>query len=113
MSVPRRVLTAVRSPQRESVRDLDVFLPLSYSSSRRRYPVVYMQDGQNLADPERAFAGTWELERAIETLAARGIEVIVVAIPNLGDARIREYTPFVDAKAGGGLDNITVLVASF
>ena len=26
---------------------------------RRRYPTIYMQDGQNLADPERAFAGTW------------------------------------------------------
>lgn len=102
MSVPRRVLPAVRSPQRESVRDLDVFLPPSYGRSRRRYPVVYMQDGQNLADPARAFAGTWELERAIATLAARGIEAIFVGIPNLGEARIREYTPFVDAKAGGG-----------
>ena len=102
MSVPRRVLTAVRSPQRESLRDLDVFLPPSYGRTRRRYPVVYMQDGQNLADPARAFAGTWELERAIETLAGRGIEAIVVGIPNLGEARIREYTPFVDPKAGGG-----------
>ncbi|HET7217268.1 MAG TPA: alpha/beta hydrolase-fold protein [Vicinamibacterales bacterium] len=100
--IPRRILTAVRSPQRDSVRDLDVFLPLSYATTRRRYPVVYMQDGQNLADPERAFAGTWDLEQAIETLAARGIEAIVVGIPNLGDVRIREYTPFVDAKAGGG-----------
>lgn len=102
MSVSRRVLTAVRSPQRGSVRDLDVFLPPSYGRTRRRYPVVYMQDGQNLADAARAFAGTWELERAIETLAARGIEAIVVGIPNLGEARIREYTPFVDTRAGGG-----------
>jgi predicted alpha/beta superfamily hydrolase len=100
--IQRRVLNAVRSPQRESVRDVDVFLPFSYGHTRRRYPVVYMQDGQNLADAARAFAGTWELERAIGTLASRGIEAIFVAIPNLGEARIREYTPFVDAKAGGG-----------
>jgi predicted alpha/beta superfamily hydrolase len=61
-----------------------------------------MQDGQNLADAHRAFAGTWDLEGALATLASRGIEVIVVGIPNLGEARVREYTPFVDAKLGGG-----------
>jgi predicted alpha/beta superfamily hydrolase len=98
----RRVLPAVRSPQRGHERDIDVFLPPSYARSRRRYPVVYMQDGQNLADPERAFAGTWDLPRAMAELASRGREAIVVGIPNLGEERIREYTPFVDAKAGGG-----------
>ena len=46
-----------------------------------------MQDGQNLADPHRAFAGTWELEAALETLASRGVEAIVVGIPNMGQAR--------------------------
>jgi predicted alpha/beta superfamily hydrolase len=103
MSRPiRRVLPNVWSPQREVARDIDVFLPPSYRGSRRRYPVVYMQDGQNLADPHRAFAGTWELEAALETLASRGIEAIVVGLPNLGEARVREYTPFVDAKLGGG-----------
>ena len=102
-SVPgRRVLPRVWSPQRETERDIDVFLPPSYQRTRRRYPVVYMQDGQNLADPHRAFAGTWELERAMGTLASRGVEAIVVGVPNMGDARIREYTPFVDAKMGGG-----------
>jgi predicted alpha/beta superfamily hydrolase len=98
----RRVLKAVRSPQRGNHRDIDVFLPPSYSRSKRRYPAVYMQDGQNLADPHRAFAGTWELESAIAALAARGIEAIVVGIPNMGEARVREYTPFVDAKLDGG-----------
>jgi predicted alpha/beta superfamily hydrolase len=98
----RRVLQRVRSPQRGTERDLDVYLPPSYSQARRRYPVVYMQDGQNLSDPDRAFAGTWQLEQAVRTLAARGIEAIVVGIPNLGAARVNEYTPFVDAKIGGG-----------
>ena len=98
----RRVLPRVRSPQRGTERDIDVFLPPSYKRGKRRYPVIYMQDGQNLADPHRAFAGTWELERAMRTLAERNVEAIVVGIPNMGAARINEYTPFVDAKAGGG-----------
>ncbi|HXW03891.1 MAG TPA: alpha/beta hydrolase-fold protein [Vicinamibacterales bacterium] len=98
----RRVLKAVYSPQLDNTRDIDVFLPPSYARVRRRYPVVYMQDGQNLADPDRAFAGTWELPGAIEQLAARTIEAIVVGIPNLGTARMREYSPFHDPRHGGG-----------
>jgi predicted alpha/beta superfamily hydrolase len=98
----RRVLSRVWSPQRDNHRDLDVYLPPSYPRSRRRYPVVYMQDGQNLADPERAFAGTWNLEQAIATLAARGIEAIVVGVPNMGPDRLREYSPFFDRRDGGG-----------
>jgi predicted alpha/beta superfamily hydrolase len=92
----------VRSPQLENERDLDVFLPASYARSRRRYPVVYMQDGQNLADPSRALAGTWDLSGAFEDLASRGLETIVVGIPNMGEARVREYSPFHDPRHGGG-----------
>ena len=62
-----------------------------------------MQDGQNLADPHRAFAGTWELEAALETLASRGVEAIVVGdAEHAAQSALREYTPFVDAKLGGG-----------
>ena len=93
----RRVLARVWSPQLENERDIDIFLPPSYARTRRRYPVVYMQDGQNLADPERAFAGTWELTRALDDLAARGLEAIVVGVPNIGAERLREYSPFPDA----------------
>lgn len=99
----RRVLPAVWSPQRDTHRDIDVFLPPSYKRSRRRYPVVYMQDGQNLADPDRAFGGaTWELPRTIAALAARGIEAIFVGVPNMGEHRLREYSPFFDLRHGGG-----------
>jgi predicted alpha/beta superfamily hydrolase len=98
----RRVLARVWSPQLENERDIDIFLPPSYARSRRRYPVIYMQDGQNLADPERAFAGTWDLARALDGLAARGLETIVVGIPNSGADRLREYSPFPDDRHGGG-----------
>jgi len=98
----RRVLRRVRSPQRGTDRDIDVFLPASYPRSRRRYPVVYLQDGQNLADPDRAFAGTWDLPGAIEALAARGLQAIFVGVPNMGEDRLREYSPFHDARHGGG-----------
>ena len=68
------------SPQLRNRRQVDIYLPPSYDAeSRRRYPVVYMHDGQNLSDPFTAFGGTtWQLEGAIGRLAARGIEAIVV-----------------------------------
>jgi predicted alpha/beta superfamily hydrolase len=61
-----------------------------------------MQDGQNLTDPERAFAGTWDLGTAIAALASRGIEAIVVGVPHMGESRLREYSPFFDPRHGGG-----------
>jgi predicted alpha/beta superfamily hydrolase len=100
--IGRRVLPRVWSPQLDNERDIDIFLPPSYARSRRRYPVVYMQDGQNLADPDRAFAGTWRLEEGLAELARRGLETIVVGVPNLGADRVREYSPFADARHGGG-----------
>jgi predicted alpha/beta superfamily hydrolase len=95
-----RVLSRVRSSH--SVRDVDIYLPPSYSRTRRRYPVVYMQDAQNLSDPARAFAGTWGLHEVIERLATKGIEAIIVGVPHMGVRRIHEYSPFADARHGGG-----------
>ena len=85
------------SPQLRNRRNVDVYLPDSYESGRRRYPVVYMQDGQNLQDPAIAFAGnTWHLEDGLLWLAARGIEPIVVGVHNTGVDRMNEYSPFKD-----------------
>ena len=90
------------SPQLRNRRYVDVYLPDSYGDGRRRYPVVYMHDGQNLSDPAIAFAGqTWHLHEGLLWLAARGIEPIVVGVHNTA-ARLGEYSPMSDAKHGGG-----------
>jgi predicted alpha/beta superfamily hydrolase len=99
----KRTLRTVWSPQRRNRRDVDVYLPRSYRTDiERRYPVVYMQDGQNLSDPSMAFAGTWDLEATLERLDARGLEPIVVGIHHAGDERIVEYSPFPDPRHDGG-----------
>jgi len=91
------------SPQLRNRRGVDVYLPDSYGTGRRRYPVVYMQDGQNLSDPAIAFCGnTWHLDEGLPWLAERGIEPIVVGIHNTGPERLAEYSPFADARHGGG-----------
>lgn len=92
----------VASAELGNARDLTVWLPPAYSRSERRYPVLYMHDGQNLFDPNTSFAEPWRVDRAMEKAARRSLEAIVVGIPNMGIDRIAEYSPYVDAKSGGG-----------
>ena len=84
---------SVWSPQLKNRRAVDVYLPASYAPGRRRYPVVYLHDGQNLSDPATSFAGTWELDSVLEELARRGIEAIVVGVHHADDGRLAEYSP--------------------
>lgn len=83
-------------------RELSVYLPPSYGGSDRHYPVIYMQDGQNLFDPTTSFAGSWRVDLAMNWAAARGIEGIVVGVPNADVERLAEYSPFDDLEGGPG-----------
>lgn len=77
-------------------RDVVVWLPPGYGDPRRRHPVVYFQDGQNLFDPIHAFLGqSWRVgERAEELIRARQIvPPILVGIYNTGFHRMNEYAP--------------------
>ncbi len=88
------VLQGVHSPELGNRRDVLVYLPPTYRVSRRSYPVLYMHDGQNLFDPATSFAGEWGVGRVMNAAARRGLEAIVVGIPNMGEDRIEEYSPF-------------------
>ncbi len=83
-------------------RPLAVYLPPSYDRGQRHYPVLYMQDGQNLFDPEESFAGAWRVDIAMDQAAGRGFEGILVGIPHAGEGRLAEYSPFDDPDAGPG-----------
>jgi len=88
-------------------RDFIVYLPPIYDAQpERRFPVLYMQDGQNLFDPETSFVkGTyWRMGETADALTFAGeIEpLIVVGIYNTGVHRIDEYTPVEDRRLGGG-----------
>ena len=90
-----------RSEALGGTRRIWVYLPPRYTfETERRYPVLYLQDGQNVFDGATAFiAGReWEVDEAAERLIARNeIEpLIVVAVDNGGERRIAEYTPTRD-----------------
>jgi predicted alpha/beta superfamily hydrolase len=87
--------------------DLIVYIPPMYDTqSERRFPVLYMQDGQNLFDPETSFikGNYWRLGETADALIEAGaIEpMIIVGIYNAGVKRIDEYTPVEDKRLGGG-----------
>jgi predicted alpha/beta superfamily hydrolase len=81
------------SPQLNENRVYRVFLPRGYNQhTTRRYPVLYMHDGQNVF--EQGAFGTWNAAPQISALQANGEmrEIIVVAIDN-GPNRSADYGP--------------------
>ena len=84
-----------------------LYLPPGYAAARgRRYPVLYLQDGQNVFDEATSFSGEWGVDETLNQLAASGqrkAECIVVAIDNGGERRLDEYSPWANAeyKKGG------------
>lgn len=75
-------------------RDVFVYLPPSYPyDTAKRYPVLYMHDGQNIFHP--AFNGySWNVHETVDRLVAhdRMEEIIVVGIANRGMERSDEFT---------------------
>jgi enterochelin esterase-like enzyme len=87
-------------------RDLIVYVPGVYVwNPQRRFPVLYLQDGQNLFDPATSFAGVaWRVGETADRLIAEGKiqPLVIVGIYNTGKQRVREYTPSRAKKLGGG-----------
>lgn len=89
-------------------RDVLVWVPPGYDDQPdRRFPVLYLHDGQNLFDPDTAYqkGEHWRIgETAAELIAAGRLDpLIIVGIYNTGTQRIHEYTPTKVARLGGGL----------
>ncbi len=81
-------------------RMLRVWLPPEYAAERNRerhYPVLYLNDGQNLFDTATAFAGVeWEVDETADRLIRQEQvpPLIIVGIDNAQRERIREYLPY-------------------
>jgi predicted alpha/beta superfamily hydrolase len=78
-------------------RDVLVYLPPGYSRfSRRRYPVLYLHDGQNVFDAATSFGGVeWGVDETAQRLIRHKLvePLIIVAVANIGEERIHEYAP--------------------
>jgi predicted alpha/beta superfamily hydrolase len=106
-SNPRYIVREFHSEILPDDRAVSVYLPPQYlEQGDRRFPVFYLQDGQNLFDGRTSYiAGkTWNANTTADWLAENGeIEpVILVGVANTGLRRMAEYTPTRDYRMGGG-----------
>jgi predicted alpha/beta superfamily hydrolase len=85
---------------RVTEREVEVWLPASYAEDPdRRYPVLYMHDGQNVFDPAQSEYSGWDWG-VDEAMSALGLDAIVVAVHSDAQTRNADYFP-----QGAGLDH--------
>jgi len=88
-----------RSRTFRNTRFLRVWLPPGYedpSNAGRRYPVLYLNDGQNLFEPNTSFTGVeWQVDETADRLIREGVvpPMIFVGMDNATKHRFREYMP--------------------
>lgn len=101
-----RLLPAFRSDVLDNDRDVLVYLPPGYDDEpARRYPVLYLHDGQNVFDTSTSFAGVeWGVDETAERLVRDGrVEpLVIVAINHAGVLRADEFAPTHDPHRHAG-----------
>lgn len=85
-------------PQLGRQRRIWIYLPADYESSHRKYPVIYMHDGQNLFDAYTSGYGEWGVDEIMDKLPVRE-QCIIVGVDHGGEHRMTEYNP-CDSKFG-------------
>ncbi|VEH21018.1 Predicted hydrolase of the alpha/beta superfamily [Chryseobacterium nakagawai] len=88
-------------PQLDRYRKIWAVLPYDYHTSEKSYPVLYLQDAQNLFNEGSGF-GNWEIDKKLSILAEYGRgDIIVIAIEHGSEERIKEYIFDNDNVANG------------
>ena len=98
--------TAFFMPQLGRRRRVWLYLPADYARQpQRRYPVLYLHDGQNVFDAATAYAGEWGVDETLDRLRASGQDpagCLVVAVDNGSRFRGDEYIPWHNPKIKTG-----------
>ncbi|WP_294199459.1 alpha/beta hydrolase-fold protein [uncultured Chryseobacterium sp.] len=88
-------------PQLDRYRKVWALLPYDYYTSDKSYPVLYLQDAQNLFN-EGSDYGNWEIDKKLSVLTEYGRgDVIIIAIEHGSEDRIKEYIFDNDHVANG------------
>ena len=97
------VMPAIEMGSLQRERSYRVYLPESYQDSNKRYPVLYMHDGQNLFDDATSYVGEWGVDETLNRLAQTcGLEIIVVGIDHGDKLRMTELNPYDNERFGKG-----------
>ena len=86
----------IEIPQLDRARKVWVYLPDGYEKGSKRYPVIYMHDGQNLFyDELTAYGAAWHVDKTLDDIyATTGNACIVVGVECLPERRFSEYSPW-------------------
>jgi len=82
-----------------NTRYVRVWLPPGYddpANAEHRYPVLYLNDGQNLFEASTSFTGVeWQVDETADRLIREGVipPMMIVGLDNAGKDRMREYMP--------------------
>lgn len=93
----------------EQERGMHIYLPPSYyDEPSRRFPVLYMHDGQGLFKPNPFSNSSWNVHQTADRLIAEGLmeEIIIVGIDNRGEERLNEYAFAVEDECIPGAPDI-------
>jgi predicted alpha/beta superfamily hydrolase len=90
-------------PQLNRTRRIWIYLPPDYKSTKKKYPVLYMHDGQNLFDEATSYSGEWGVDKYLDSIFfLHKKEVIVIGIDNGLYKRMNEYNPYSFQQFGQG-----------
>ena len=99
---------AYEIPQLQATRKISALLPHDYYETDKHYPVLYLQDGQNLFNPMAPY-GDWAIDKSLEKLAQEGFsDIIIIAIDHGDNERINEYLPYYHPRYGEGKGNFYI-----
>ncbi|MEZ4941498.1 MAG: alpha/beta hydrolase-fold protein [Saprospiraceae bacterium] len=106
-AIPNRGVTILDNnfyiPQLNRTRRVWIYLPPDYETTTKKYPVLYMHDGQNLFNTLTSFSGEWEVDESLDEMCTQGdYGCIVVGVDNGGVNRLNEYSPWINQLYGGG-----------
>lgn len=82
----------------ERKRKIRIILPLGYGENGKRYPVMYMHDGQNLVDKSYYSGSSWEVMRTMDVFHEKGYDMIIVGIDCDDTKRMLEYSAFLSPR---------------
>lgn len=78
-------------PQLNKTRKVWALLPHDYNTSEETYPVLYLQDAQNLFNENAPF-GNWQIDKKLAVMSDYGIgKIIIIAVEHAEKERILEY----------------------
>ncbi|MFD2203579.1 alpha/beta hydrolase [Shivajiella indica] len=78
-------------PQLNKKRKVWALLPHDYDTSSESYPVLYLQDAQNLFNENAPF-GNWQIDKKLAVMSDYGIgKIIIIAVEHAEKERLIEY----------------------